>query len=336
MDKSGFWAAMPLVRNIVLVAVRRGANLNEVCEAVGVAPETLDDPNAKADLDQCIKAWEQALHYSGDPFLGLHLGEMTSPGLVGMVGYFMESSPDLLTAFQNLVQFKRLVDSDPSYVEIRGDEFFYHLDPYPLWTEISPETARHVVEHGFSTIPNFIKLLCGKAVYPLRVHSAFPRPRDTREYVRILKTEPTFNQPSNCVVFRLQDMKLPLISHNPALNAIFKDLLEKEIAKSGAGASFSDEVRSVILKKFISTIPQLPEVAEQLHITPRTLQRRLKEEGTTFQAIVESVKSELAIGMLKKPNLTVNEIAYKLGYMEPNVFRRAFKKWTGTSPKRYK
>lgn len=326
---------MPLVRNIALVAVRRGADLNEVCEAIGVAPETLDDPHAKADLNQCIKAWEQALRYSGDPFLGLHLGEMTSPGLVGMVGYFMESSPDLLTAFQNLVQFKRLVDSEPSYVEIRGDEFFYHLDPYPLWAEMSPETARHVVEHGFSTIPNFIKLLCGKAVYPLRVHSSFPRPRDTREYLRVLKTEPLFNQPSNCVVFRLQDMKLPLISHNPALNAIFKDLLEKEIAKLGVAASFSDEVRAVILKKFISTIPQLPEVAEQLHVTPRTLQRRLKEEGATFQSIVESVKSELAIGMLKKPNLTVNEIAYKLGYMEPNVFRRAFKKWTGTSPKSY-
>lgn len=327
---------MPLVRNIALVAARRGAGLDEVCKAIGVTRETLEDPKAIATLDQCIKAWEQALHYTKDPFLGLHLGEMTSPGLVGMVGYFMESSPDLLTAFHNLVEFKHLVDSDPSYVEIRGDEFIYHMDADPLWNEISPETARHVVEHGFSTIPNFIRLLCGKAVYPLRVHTRFPRPRDTREYVRILKTEPVFDQDSDYMVFKMSDMRLPLISHNPVLNAIFKELLEKEIAGMGTSATFSDEVRRVILKKFSAAIPQLAEVAASLNITPRTLQRRLREEGVTFQSIVEKVKSELAISLLKKPNLTVNEIAYKLGYMEPNVFRRAFKKWTGVSPKAYK
>ncbi len=335
MEKAGFWAAMSLVRNIALVAVRRGADLNDVCRAVGVEPDTLDDPNARANLDQCIKAWEQALRYSGDPFLGLHLGDMTSPGLVGIVGYFMESSPDLLTAFQNLVQFKRLIDNAPSFTEIKGEEFSYHSNPYPLWTELSPETARHVVEHTIATIPHFVKLLCGKPIQPLRVHFAFARPRDTREYLRVLKTEPLFDQPSNCIVFRLSDMRLPLISHNPALNAIFKELLEKEMAKLSGSARFSDELRGVILKKFVSTIPQLPEVAEQLHVTPRTLQRRLKEEGATFQSVVESVKSELAIGMLKKPGLTVSEIAYKLGYMEPNVFRRAFKKWTGVSPKAY-
>lgn len=326
---------MPLLRNIALAAVRRGANLEAVCAAVGVTPAALDDPNARANLDQCIRVWEQALHYSNDPFLGLHLGEITSPGLVGMVGYFMESSPDLLSAFQNLVQFKRLVDSYPSHIEIRGEEFSYHLDPHPLWIELSPETARQVVDHGFSSILNFIKLLCGKSIYPTRVHSTFDRPRDTREYLRVLKTEPLFEQPSSCVVFRLQDMRLPLIGHNPALQAIFKDLLEKEIAKLGAAASFTDEVRGVILKKFSAAIPQLPGVAEQLHVTPRTLQRRLKDEGVTFQGIVDNVKSELAIGLLKNPGLTVNEIAYKLGYLEPNVFRRAFKKWTGVSPTRY-
>lgn len=326
---------MSLVRNIALVAVRRGADPDAVCRAIGVAPAALDDPNARANLDQCIKAWEQALHYSGDPFLGLHLGDMTSPGLVGAVGYFMESSPDLLTAFQNLVQFKRLIDNAPSFTEIKGEAFFYHANPYPLWAELSPETARHVVEHSLAAIPHFVKLLCGRAVQPLGVHFAFPRPRDTREYQRVLKTEPLFDQPSNCIVFRLSDMRLPLISHNPALNAIFKDLLEKETAKLGGATSFSGEVRGVILKKYVSVIPQLTEVAEQLHVTPRTLQRRLKDEGATFQSIVDSVKSELAMGLLKKPGLTVGEIAYKLGYMEPSVFRRAFKKWTGMSPKAY-
>lgn len=326
---------MPLVRNIALAAVRRGATLESVCQAIGISPETLESPEAIANLDQCIKVWEQALHYSGDPFLGLRLGEATSPGLVGMVGYFMESSPDLCTAFRNLVEFKRLFDSAPSWVETKEEAFLYHMDPDPLWKELSPETARHVFDHGLSAILNFIKLLTGKAIYPARVVSPFPRPADTQEYLRVLKTEPLFGQPNAFIEFRLRDMHAPLIGHNPVLNSVFKNLLEEALAKTTAGPSISGEVRRAVLQKFSSVIPQLAEVAELLHVTPRTLQRRLKEEGATFQGIVESVKSELAIGLLGKPGLTVSEIAWKLGYVEPNVFRRAFKKWTGKSPREY-
>lgn len=335
MERTGFWAAMPLVRNIALVAVRRGADLNGLCEAIGVTKEMLENPDALANLDQSIKAWELALRYTRDPNLGLHLGETTSPGLVGMVGYLMESSPDLLTAFEHLVEFKRLVDSEPTWLEVRDEKFIFHLAPDPLWMELSPETARQVVDHSFSAIPNFIKLLCGKPVYPIRVHAPFSRPNDTSEYLRILKTEPMFRQPEACMVFRLKDLQMPLIGHNPSLNAVFKELLEKNIARMGAVETFSGQVRKVILQKFISVIPQLQDVADRMGVTPRTLQRRLKEEGTTFQHIVEGVKSEMACGLLKKPELTVSEIAYKLGYMEPNVFRRAFKKWTGMSPKAY-
>ncbi len=163
----------------------------------------------------------------------------------------------------------------------------------------------------------------------------YARPRDTGEYVRILKVEPSFSQPCNCIVFRLPDMQLPVIGNNPALNALFRDLLEKEIAKTREHETMTNEVRRVLLQNFHTAVPQQSDVTGRLNITPRTLQRKLKDEGTTFQQIVDSVKSELAIGLLKNRSLTVNEVAYKLGYAEPSVFRRAFKKWTGQNPKGY-
>jgi AraC-like DNA-binding protein len=76
-------------------------------------------------------------------------------------------------------------------------------------------------------------------------------------------------------------------------------------------------------------------VTAALHVSPRQLQRKLKEEGLTFQQITESVRLELALGMLRNRNLSINAIAYRLGYAEPSVFRRAFKKWTGSTPKEY-
>lgn len=336
MQRPNIWAGMPLIRNIVLVAVSRGADLAAMCRTIGITPEMLERSDAFVDLDQSIRVWEAAIGATGDPFLGLHMGETTSPGLAGMLGFLMETSPDLHTAFQNVTQFNGFISNMTHFsMEVLGDELYYFVEPLEAWHDASPETARQVVDHSASAFVHITKLLSGKARYPLRVALRFPRPADTKEYLRVLRTEPLFLQPRNCLVFSLRDMRLPVIGHNPQLNQMFRDLLEKEIAKTKENSAFSSEVRRVILQNFASTVPQLIQVAELLHNTPRTLQRKLQEESTSFQGIVESVKAELAIGMLKNRTLTVNEVAYRLGYSEPSVFRRAFKKWTGKSPKGY-
>jgi len=337
MERPNIWAGMPLIRNIFLAAVSKGADLGELCRAIGITPETLERPDTFADLDQSIKAWEAAIRAAKDPFLGLHIGETTSPGLAGMLGFLMETSPDLLTAFTHATQFNGYISNMTLFtLEVRGDEVFYFVEPLEAWHNVSPESARQVVDHSAAAFVHITKLLSGKAKYPLRVSMRYARPADTREYLRVLKTEPTFNQPRNFFVYRLRDMHLPVIGHNPQLNQMFKELLEKEIAKTHQRETFTNEVRRVILQNFTTTMPQLTDVVEYLHITPRTLQRKLQEEGTSFQNISESVKSELAIGLLKNRSLTVNEVAYRLGYAEPSVFRRAFKKWTGVSPKGYR
>ena len=337
MERPTIWAGMPLIRNIVLAAVSKGADLGDLCRATGITPETLERPDAYADMEQSIKAWEAAIRSTNDPSLGLHIGEVTSPGLAGMLGFLMETSPDLLTAFTNSTQFNGFISNMTVFsLEIRGDEFFYYIEPLEVWHNASPESARQVVDHACAAFVHLTKLLSGKTKYPLRVSMRFARPADTREYVRVLKTEPAFNQPRNYLVYRLRDMHLPVIGHNPQLNLMFRELLEKEIAKTHQRETFTNEVRRVILQNFSSTVPQLTDVVDYLHVTPRTLQRKLQEEGTSFQSIAESVKSELAIGLLQKRSLTVNEVAYRLGYAEPSVFRRAFKKWTGVSPKGYK
>jgi AraC-like DNA-binding protein len=336
MERPNIWAGMPLIRNIFLAATSKGADLGELCRAIGITPEMLDRSDAFVDLDQSVKAWEAAIHATGDSFLGLHMGEVTSPGLAGMLGFLMETSPDLLSAFTHVTQFNGYISNMTVFtLEVRGDEFFYFAEPLEVWNNTSPETARQVVDHASAAFVHFTKILSGKAKYPLRISMRYPRPTDTREYLRVLKIEPAFNQPCNCLVFRLRDMQLPVIGHNPQLQLMFRELLEKEIAKTHQRETFTNEVRRVILQNFSSTMPQLTDVVEYLHITPRTLQRKLQEEGSSFQGIAESVKSELAIGLLKNRSLTVNEVAYKLGYAEPSVFRRAFKKWTGVSPKGY-
>ncbi|HNE29390.1 MAG TPA: AraC family transcriptional regulator [Saprospiraceae bacterium] len=336
MESASLWSSMAFVRNVALAAVRKGIDWPVLAAEIGVPAEVLQKAEGRATIEQCIAVWEVAIRHTGDPLLGLHLGETTTPGVAGMVGYLAESSPDLLTAFQNGQQFHRALTNATQYdIQLSGDEFRYFIEPVPLWYSLSAEAARQIVEHSLSAFMHMIKLLSGKTLFPLRILLRHPRPLDTRPYGQVLKTEPLFGQECNCIVFRLHDMQYPVLGHNPALNRLFRELLEQELAKTAREVSFSGEVRRVILQNFSTALPQVNEVAEYLNTSPRTLQRKLKEEGASFQSISESVKSELALGLLKNRSLTVNEIAYKLGYAEPSIFRRAFKKWTGASPKSF-
>lgn len=336
MDQSQYWSSMAFVRNAVMTVVRQGADLQLLCKELNVTPEQLEQTDGKATLEQCVKVWEIAVRHTNDPYLGLHMGEATSPGLAGMVGYLAESSPDMVTAYQHVQRFNQVITNATQFsFEIKGEAFHYYIEPVKAWYLRSEDAARQVVEHSMAISVHIAKMLTGKAIYPLRLQLRFSRPRDTGEYVRIFKCEPAFNQDANCIVYRLRDMKLPVIGYNPVLNRFFKELLEKEIIKTKQQESFASEVRRAILQNFDNELPQLADIVEYLHVSPRTLQRKLQEEGTSFQQIFDSVKLELATGMLKNPDLTVNEIAYKLGYAEPSVFRRAFKKWTGVTPSAY-
>lgn len=337
MDSSAsLWVTMPIIRNIVYGAAERGADVQQLCREGGITPEMLEKDDVLAGLEVNCNIMEAALRLTKDPFLGLRIGQATSPVVLGMVGLLMESSPNLQTALVNLEQYVRTVTKlYDFYTEVRGEELALYCEPIPAWNSLSPETARMSVELSFSGTLHIVRMLTGKTLYPLRVSMRYPRPRDTREYLQVLKVEPSFGQSSNHIVFRLKDVRLPVIGHNPTLTALFRDLLEKEIAKTRQRESFANEVRRAVLQNFDTTLPQLTDVVTVFNTSPRTLQRKLKDEGTSFQEIAESVKHELALGLLKDSSLTVNEIAYKLGYAEPSVFRRAFKKWTGTNPKAY-
>ena len=138
------------------------------------------------------------------------------------------------------------------------------------------------------------------------------------------------------MVFSLADLQAPVLGYNKELNQVFLQLLEAEIKKQSAGAAFSSQVKQMILKQFRFQFPQVEEVAAQMHLTTRTLQRKLQEENTTFRTLVDGIKEELACNLLLNKNLSVTEIAYQLGYAEPSTFQRAFRQWTGKSPNAFR
>jgi len=165
---------------------------------------------------------------------------------------------------------------------------------------------------------------------------AFPKPPTANEYQRLLKGDIRWNQPRNRLYFSLADSLQPVVGYHPSLWQLFRELCGQLLDQQATTVQFGDQVKAKIAEIFPDHPPTLHEVADALHLTERSLQRRLKDEGTTFQDLLEEVRKGLALSLLGQKKLAVNEIAYLLGYAEPSVFRRAFKRWTGQSPRGFR
>jgi AraC-like DNA-binding protein len=155
------------------------------------------------------------------------------------------------------------------------------------------------------------------------------------EYRRVLKGELFFGKPHNRLVFPVADASLPVIGYNRELLEWFRQLAEGMLQKAGESQTSTQTVQKFLVENFKGQLPSLPETASALHTTTRSLQRRLKDEGTSFGDLRDQIRQDLAAGLLASNKFTVSEIAYMLGYAGPANFRRAFKRWEGVNPGQY-
>ena len=141
-----------------------------------------------------------------------------------------------------------------------------------------------------------------------------------------------FDAKQNVLVFSKADMERPFLTHNADLLAIVAPQLEAELERQLAQKTISEQVKGTVKKLLAGQRPALQDVARELHLSTRTLQRRLTDEGGTFQQLMENARRELAQHYLLHSSLELNETAYLLGYEDSNSFFRAFHHWEGTSP----
>ncbi|SDD93747.1 AraC family transcriptional regulator [Niabella drilacis] len=329
------WVSMSILRNIILGAARTTEALKKICAQGNISVSDLDNHDMKLSLEQNCALMDAALQISGDPDLGLHIGERTTVNVLGITGHLMESSKDLLTALHHLQEyttsFTRLYYFGS---ELNGSEVVYRCEPIAVWNDLSPETARQSVDIAFSGTLHILRLLTGFHIQPLQVWYRYARIRDTTEHQRIFKCQPLFNKPANALVFSLKDLQHSILGYNRELNDVFIKMLYQKLHQENH--SFIQQLRTLILELSTPSFPGIEEVAARLHLTVRTLQRKLQEENTSFRAETESIRKEIACNLLSAKNLTVAEIADRLGYTDKAAFQRSFKQWTGVTPSSYR
>lgn len=272
---------------------------------------------------------------SGDAFLGLHVAQRVPRGTYGLVEYIARASPTVRDTFRALARYMALLE--PAWhASFQGAEdgsgtFAYGIPGEPL------AYGRHASEYGLALFVHVGRQLTERPWTPRAVAFAHPAPADVRPLVEHFGVTPEFGGGLNALTLDAASLDMPVLGADPVLLSVLERAAGTPPAVSPPPGppvpGFVQRVREAIRASLREGAPQVGDVAKGLHVSLRTLQRRLTEHGTSFQDEVDTVRRELAFQYLKDPHLGVSEVAFLLGYAELSTFDRAFKRWTGMTPR---
>jgi AraC-like DNA-binding protein len=264
---------------------------------------------------------------SEDPATGLKLGTEERMERYDPIAIAALCTRSFRDALERLARYKKL--TCPEEVEIRedADECSVRFS----WLLAEEEEPAFLVDACFAWVVTIGRRGTAGPLHPTRVE--FQRAAAHREvYEAHFQCPVKFAAPHNLLVFRKADLDKPFLTYNAELLAMVAPQLEAELSRQLADKTIAERVKAVLKRMLAGQRPGLQEVARELRLSTRTLQRRLSGERLSFQQLVKEARRELAQHYLLHSSLELNETAYLLGYEDANSFFRAFQDWEGTSP----
>jgi AraC-like DNA-binding protein len=329
------FAHMPIIRDIVYGAVARGADLQELCSRLNLPINELSNSDKKVHFETSYLTWEYAIKMTADSLLGLHIGESTNPSIMGLVGHLMQSCPDLLSAFKNVCHYSEVATDMFQYkVKENESKVILQFAPASPWISASPQSARQAVEQAMAGTLHVFYLLSGKVNLPAQVKFNYRKANDLREYERVFQSPLLFNAGVNELTFNRKQLEVPVLSYDRSLFSVFDRMLKEKKRKKNQ--NLSGQLKHMLLNDFRGQVPSIQILSSQLHLTTRSLQRRLKDEKTSYRQLAKEFQQEIASQLLHSRNTKVKEVSQLLGYSEVSAFRRAYKSWTNKTPSQVK
>lgn len=303
--------------------------------AAGLRAEDLQDPDARIPLARHLALWEAIAATPGTGEFGFWLGRAVDVRSLGVVGYAMLHAPDVRGAFRCLSRFQRLVNDVVSPIIEEADDLvvFRRAEP-PRVARIVPLAAATPV--GTLTLVSQLSGMPPERVAALEVAFQHAPPRNAARYAEVLRCPVSFNAAELRIVLPRALFDHPLKRADPGLFSYLERHARELESQLADTRTLAARVSQVVLETLDAGEPDQSEIARRLALSDRTLQRRLRDEGTTFAAVVDGLRLELARSYLDDPKLAVFEVAFLLGYSEPSAFNRAFRRWTKQTPGAYR
>lgn len=308
-----------------------GLSVPAVLRAAGLADSFLAQERIFATTEELFALWRAVGEIAEDPAIGLKMGgdsrvEMGTPQSIAAL-----HSESFLDAMERMARYKKL--TCPEEIRLRrGKEECAVEFIFLLGEDLEPHTLIDVCLAWILTIG---RRGTGVAIKPLRLELT-RRAGQRAVLEEHFGCRVKFQAARNALILRPSDLERPFVTHNPELLAMIAPQLEAELSERQAERDVGDEVKAALKRLLSGRRPSLGDVARTMGLSARTLQRRLTEKGATFQQLLQEARRDLAHHYLGQSRLELNETAYLLGFDDANSFFRAFHRWEGTSPRRWR
>lgn len=332
MPEAPFTLPVHYVRHIADQIVSHGGDVARWLKESKLTAAQLASSSFELDYPTFERLVAQSLVVTEEPALGLFVGQRLVASTHGMLGYAALSSGTIGQALEICETFARLrLSLITMSRSTKGDSVRVRFDE----TRPLGEIRRPVLEAVVLSIKNILDVISMGACTVEEVSFGFAEPKYAAVARDLFGTRVRWGASWTGFSFPLDMLEVPLKMGDPGAFEEARNICQRELDKLTADESFSARVRRLLLEKQ-SGFPNLRVTARLFHTTPRTLHRRLLEEGTSYREILEEVRHALAVEHVKSGRFSMEEIAYSLGYSDLANFRRAFKRWESVPPSAYR
>lgn len=317
---------MPAVRAMV----ERGSDHHGALAAVGLTLEDLGRANYRIPHSQAERFLVEVIERSGDPAFGLRSGAHTDLADLGLISMLLVTAPTFGDSVRRVQRFGKLLhDAANDFGERQGDVYYWYMD-MPGVT-LSVQCAEAIVSGTVARI----RFWAGPDWAPREVWFTHPAPPYAEEYRRVFRCDVRFEAARIALAFdaalldsvNLADRSMAELVERRA-EAALRELAEER--------SFATRVREQIMSSLGTESIGADVISRRLAVSRATLTRKLAQEGTTLSELLDGARRDLAVEYLRNDGLPVEEVARRLAFSDARAFRRAFQRWTGTSPAEFR
>jgi len=305
-----------------------------VFDAAGINYDEIGDPDSRFSTSKMQKLWRLCIEITKDPEFGFKAAQLFQPTALHGLGFSWLASETSRDALSRLVKYSSLlVTYSLISLKDKGNEIELTIAARQELANVVPAS----IDFCFLVILRMCRMASAKSLSPKHVFLNRPQPDD--DYKRLIEElsqcNISYDAPQLKIVFDRQELESPLVNSNPNLARINDQVVEDYLSRFETN-SVSNRVREEVINQLPSGKSDANLIAKHLHMSRRTLHRKLTEEGQSYKEIHNDIRRELALKYLKQPGRTSTEISYLLGFSEPANFSRAFTRWFGYSPSKYR
>jgi AraC-like DNA-binding protein len=304
-----------------------GADPAEVLSTAGLDTKLFDDPDNVISFAARGRLLKYCVDATRCQHFGLLVGQQGGLHSLGLVGLLTKHSSDVATALQSLVGYFFVhTRGSVTRLEVNGDLAMLTFSVYQPGVEAVDQTCDAAV----AMMLNIMRSLCGPGWRPVEARFAHRKPEDVRPFRRFFQAPLQFDAEQSGLVFSTESLRIRL----PGTDAELERLLRKQLdaLQWEHADEFPEQVRRVLRTALLTGHASADQVAALFDMHSRTLSRRLRAFGVSFQELVDECRFEVARQMLGNGSLDVSEIAAALDYADASAFTRAFRRWSGTTP----